>query len=348
MQRRGMSVRRACEVLKLDPRRFRRWVRGRPVAHLREKDLADLPSVARRHPHALLPEEQAEIRRAGRQDALAHLRHRKLTHHLSREGRVFCSESSVLRELRATGLVPVYQRRSRPVRPRPETDETEPNRTWRYDLTSFPTAEGPYHLIPVLDGCSRKIVGRYFGPEATSASVQSAWGKSLAEEGLLADEAPKLPAAASDRGTQMTSKSTRQFFFDLGISQSFSRARTPTDNASCESWMATLKCEQLYEADTAGLSPAEVEAMIDAFIDHYNNDRLHQSLGYVTPAERHDGRHTAIIEARRRGLQAARETRMAANRQGSDPTPSVNAALRSSEHPVSRPSGRRKAVRPCS
>jgi transposase InsO family protein len=64
-----------------------------------------------------------------------------------------------------------------------------------------------------------------------------------------------MPLAHSDRGTQMTSQSTRVFLFDLGIAQSFSRLRTPTDNASCESWMAALKCERLYEADTAELAP---------------------------------------------------------------------------------------------
>jgi hypothetical protein len=87
----------------------------------------------------------------------------------------------------------------------------------------------------------------------------------------------------------MTSRSTRQFFFDLGVVQSFSRPRTPTDNASCESWMATLKCERLYQADTATITPAEVSSMIDWFIAHYNEERLHQSLHYVTPVERHEG-----------------------------------------------------------
>ena len=249
---------------------------------------------------------------------------------------MFCSESSVLRELRRHGLVPVYQRRSRPVRPRPEVDETEPNRTWRYDLTTFPTLQGPFHLAPVLDGCSRKIVGRYFGPEATSDAVQTAWGKSLAAEGLLGADGPPLPAAASDRGTQMTSRSTAQFFFDLGVVQSFSRARTPTDNASCESWMATLKCERLYEAGTASMTPEEVESMIDRFIAYYNEERLHQSLGYVTPVERHEGRHTAIIRARREGMERARADRMAANRLGSGSTPAANEALRASQSPVSK------------
>jgi putative transposase len=57
------------------------------------------------------------------------------------------------------------------------------------------------------------------------------------------------------------------------------------------------------------MTPAEVESMIDRFIDFYNDVRLHQAIDYVTPAERHDGRHTAIIEARRRGMQEAKRRR---------------------------------------
>ena len=339
----GFSLERACEVILLDPRRLRRWVgRARGArgsgsnpaaktaqggsqghrfvadpshrskwdpASLTEADLTDLPPVARRCPQRLLESERSEILAAAGEDDLAHLRHRKLTHHLSRENRVYCSESTVLRILRSAGRVPLYVRRSRPVRPRPEIDASAPNRSWSYDLTTFPTRAGDYHLCPVLDACSRKIVGRAFSPEATSATVQLAWGKALAAEGLLAEEGPEMPAAHSDRGTQMTSRSTQAFFYDLGIDQSFSRPRTPTDNASCESWMATLKCERLYEADTAVLAPWAVEAMIDRFIDYYNHERLHQGIGFVTPVDRHEGRHTALITARQEGMRLAREKR---------------------------------------
>jgi putative transposase len=302
----GMPIARACEILMIDARRVRRWIAGRDPNSLSEEDLRDTPPVAKVRPHKLTETERKEIVKAAGDEKLAHLRHRKLTHTLSRNNRVFCAPSTTLRVLRAEGLVPVYHHRSRPQRPRPETDESEPNRTWRYDITELPTLAGPYHLVPVLDACSRKITGRYFGPEQTSAAVQIAWDKALAEEGLLAEDAPRLPAAASDRGTQMTSKSTQQFFFDLGIVQSFSRAKTPTDNAACEAWLATIKCEQLYDADTAEMTPEQVESMIDRFIDYYNNERLHQALNYVTPAERHDGHHTAIIEARKRGLKEAK------------------------------------------
>lgn len=344
----GMRVARACEVLMLDPRRVRRWM-GRVPGQVTEADLVDLPPVAHRHPHSLLPSERAEILTAAKDDDLADLRHRKLTHELSRRERAYCSASTTLRVLRSENLVPSYQRRSRPVRPRPaEADESEPNRTWRYDLTSFPTLEGPYHLVPVIDGCSRKIVGHSFSPEATSATVQDAWGKALAAEGLLVAEGPELPAAASDRGTQMTSRSTRAFFAELGIAQSFSRPRTPTDNATAESWMATLKCERLYDADTAAMTPDEVHAMIERFIGHYNEVRLHQGLGFVTPAERHDGRHTAILEARRRGMAEARAARIAANRQAHHPGALANEAHKGSTAPVSRGHGRRGIIGPCS
>jgi len=305
----GMPIARSCAILMIDARRVRRWIRGRDPQTLTERDLTDVAPIAKVCPHAVTATERSEIVTAARTKKLAHLRHRKLTHTLSRTGRVFCSPSTTLRVLRAENLLPVYHHRSRPHRPRPVTDESEPNKTWRYDFVTFPTSAGDYHLVPVLDACSRKITGRYFGPEETSASVHTAWDKALAKEGLLAEDAPKLPMAASDRGTQMTSKSTQQFFFDLGIVQSFSRPKTPTDNAACESWNATLKCERLYDADTGELKPWEVESLIDRFIDFYNHERLHQGINYVTPAERHDGRHTAIIEARRRGMQEAKQRR---------------------------------------
>lgn len=328
---RGFSMKRACEVIMLDPRRFRRWVQkarnaradpstapSMPAPGGSERlvfeaicipDLADRPPVAKIAPHRLTEGEREEILGAAGERRLAHLRHRKLCHQLSREGRVFCSESSVLRVLREAGKVPRYIRRHRPETPRPQARPSSPNTAWDYDFTTFPTIAGPYHLVPVIDRCSRKILGRYFGPEETSAAVQTAWGKSLAAEGLLAEDGPALPQAHSDRGTQMTSLSTRSFFADLGIAQTYSRARTPNDNATCESWMATLKCERLYDADTAWMSPFDLEAMIDRFIDYYNNERLHQGLGYVTPADRHEGRHLAIIAARKEGMTRARQRR---------------------------------------
>jgi hypothetical protein len=87
--------------------------------------------------------------------------------------------------------------------------------------------------------------------------------------------------------------------------------------------------------------------MIERFIGHYNDVRLHQGLGYVTPAERHDGRHTAILEARRRGMAEARAARLAANRQAPLSEPPANRAQRGSTA-MGRRSRKGKVIGPCS
>jgi transposase InsO family protein len=304
--------------------------------------------VARIRPHALRPAERAEVARAALEDDKAHLRHRKLAHTLSREERVFCSESSVLRVLRAEALVPAYRRTPRPKRAKPEVAANRPNQSWRYDFTRVPTRAGTWYLLPLLDACSKKIVGWSFEPRETAAMLERTWGKALASEGLLGLEERELPGAVSDRGTQMRARSFREFLVDLGISQVLGRPRTPADNAASEAFNATIKCERLYLLDTGAMSPFEVEAEIAAFIEDYNEVRLHQGIGFVTPAERHDGRHEAILEARRQGMQAARAARIDENRRGPGSTPRVRTPLRGSQRAGSKGSGRKKVIGPCS
>ena len=125
----GRPIARSCAILMVDARRVRRWIKGRDPQALMESDLADVPPIAKVCPHALTKNERAAIVRAARTKRLADLRHRKLTHTLSRQDKVFCSPSTTLRVLRAESLVPVYHHRSRPARPRPVTDESQPNQT---------------------------------------------------------------------------------------------------------------------------------------------------------------------------------------------------------------------------
>lgn len=277
-KRAGFTVARACEVIMLSPRRLRRWCAGRDPGGLAAADVVDRPPVAKVRPHALRPAERAEITKAALEDDKAHLRHRKLAHTLSREQRVFCSESSVLRVLRAEALVPAYRRTPKPKRAKPEVAAGEPNQSWRYDFTRVPTRAGTWYLLPILDACSKKIVGWSFEPRETAAML-----------------------------------------------------------------------ERLYLLDTGAMSPYEVESEITAFIEDYNTVRLHQGIGFVTPAERHDGRHEAIIEARRRGMQTARAARMAENRRGRPgSTLPVKTRLRGSERAGSKGSRRKKVIGPCS
>lgn len=253
-------------------------------------------------------------------EAHADQRHRKLTHLLGRDREVFVSPSSMLRLLREHDLVERAGGRAR--KPRPGREELAldgPNQLWAWDLSYIPvgTPRRFWYLVAIIDAWSRKLVGHALWPQATAAEVIATWDKALAAEGLLGleeDCRPVLPASLSDRGTQMTSRSVRAFFNDLGIVVHHARPRHPNDNAAMESWFATYKGERLWHTNYAEATPAELAEDLDGFVDFYNPGRLHQGIGFVTPVERHDGRAEALIEARRRGMAEARAQRLAENR----------------------------------
>ena len=114
--------------------------------------------------------------------------------------------------------------------------------------------------------------------------------------------------AVSDNGPQMTSGSTREFMAMCAIAQHFGRPGTPTDQAWIESLFSHIK------ADWSHLDrirdPDILRAELAVVRDEYNTVRLHAGIGYVTPADEHDGRGPRIRAARRRGLRHARWDRI--------------------------------------
>lgn len=180
-------------------------------------------------------DERAAIIEAARDEANSDKAHRKLAHHLSRTAKAFVSESTVLRVLRSAALVCRFQGRAgRPRTAKPETAVEAPNEIWAWDISYCRVGDSFWYLIAIIDLFSRKIVGHAVRPSATSDDVKDVFDKALANEGRLATDS-KLPASLSDRGPQMRSKTIRRFFYDLGITQMFSRPRTPADNATIES-----------------------------------------------------------------------------------------------------------------
>jgi transposase InsO family protein len=91
------------------------------------------------------------------------------------------------------------------------------------------------HLFAIIDVYSRKIVGWHLSMNATVKAMKMAWDKALVCEGLLSRVgAPCFPVALSDHGVQMTKKTAKEFFRDLGIKQLFARYQTPEDNSWIE------------------------------------------------------------------------------------------------------------------
>ena len=152
-----------------------------------------------------------------------------------------------------------------------------PNRRRVADITYVPTDEGWLYLAGVLDLFSRKIVG-------WSMTDHLGWdlaGEAL-DMGLLRRQPSPGRLHHSDRGVQYASEAYRELLAGHGIVVSMSRVGDCYDNAAMESFWATLKTELVHHERYA--TRDEARRSIFEYIEvFYNRQRLHSSLGYVSP-----------------------------------------------------------------
>lgn len=337
----GWSMRRACATLGVDHVRVLRWV-ARAAHGAADGPQARLAALADAKPgpapgealHGLLDWEKAAIVKVAEDWGEIDRSHRKLAHRASRLGVVHMSESSVLRVLVEAGIHLPGPGPREPLRPRawPDWAELVPGVIYIYDFTHFTASK--CCAVAVMDVVSRYWLATVVSYEESSTQVEVAFTRALIADGkehllddlLLAelasgivpdhtdtgDEVPVL-LAISDNGPQMTSKATAAFMASVRIGQHFGRPATPNDQAWIESLFGHIKQENphLERITDAG----ELEAELGRIRTFYNEIRLHQGLGYVTPEDEHTGRGAAIRAARKAGLAAAHQTRVATRRQ---------------------------------
>jgi putative transposase len=150
---------------------------------------------------------------------------------------------------------------------------------WRADITYIRLETEFVYLAVVLDAYSRRVIGwaldRSLEDDLAIAALQMAFRRRTPTEGLTHH---------SDRGVQYASNDYTGLLKDRGVRISMSRKGNPWDNATCESFMKTLKCEEIYRQEYRDL--ADARASIDQFIEKiYNGKRLHSALGYRPPVE---------------------------------------------------------------
>jgi putative transposase len=157
---------------------------------------------------------------------------------------------------------------------------TAPNRLWVGDLTYLRSWEGVTFLAFVLDAFSRKVVGWQLASHMRTDLVLDALRMALAQREPGADF--EL-VAHTDRGSQYTSADYTQELDDHGVLASVGSVGDAYDNAMAESFVDTFKTELI--ADRSWRSRTQLELAVVEYVAWFNNDRLHESLGDVSPAE---------------------------------------------------------------
>ena len=265
----SLSIERMCQLAGVSRAGFYRWLQERePV------------------------EEEMETRSAIQKIAVEHrgrYGYRRITAELHRLG-MAVNHKRVLRMLSEDNLLVVRRREFVST-----TDSNHPfpvhlnlarrmeltgiNQMWVADITYIRLKKEFVYLAVVLDAYSRKVVGWALGRSMAARLAIAALEQAIAER-----QPPPGLVHHSDRGVQYASGDYVRVLRKHQMIPSMSRPANPYDNASCESFMKTLKREEIYANDYRDLE--HLLGNVEAFIEqYYNRCRLHSALGYRTPEE---------------------------------------------------------------
>ncbi len=265
----SLSIERICQLVPVSRRGFYRSLKERRPA-----------------------EEEMEVRSAIQQIALEHRRrygYRRITAELHRRG-MEVNHKRVVRIMREDNLLAIQPKRFVVTTNSNHKFEvylnlasrmklTGINQLWVADITYIRLKAEFVYLAVILDGFSRRVVGwaldRTLAARLTVGALEQAIEKRRPEPGLVHH---------SDRGFQYACAEYVAIVEKYRMVPSMSRPANPYDNASCESFLKTLKREEIYANKYEDLE--HLRANIEEFIEeYYNRQRLHSALGYRPPEE---------------------------------------------------------------
>lgn len=214
------------------------------------------------------------------------------------EQRYFVSEASVYRLLKAHDLItsPAFIVMKAASEFKDKT--TAINQLWQTDFTYLKIIGwGWYYLSTILDDYSRYIISWKLCTTMRAEDVTDTLELALAASGCDQVHVLHKPRLLSDNGPSYVAGELAEYLADKGMSHVRGAPFHPQTQGKIERWHQTLKNRILLENYYL---PGDLEAQIEAFVEHYNHQRYHESLNNVTPADAYFGRAQAIIKRRER------------------------------------------------
>ena len=166
-----------------------------------------------------------------------------------------------------------------------------PNHVWGIDITYIRLKHGWMYLVAIVDWFSRYVVSWELDQTLEISFILETVQRALAKA------TPEI--MNSDQGSQFTSPQYTRLLLDTNVQISMDGKGRATDNIFTERLWRTVKYEEVYLNEY--VSPREARRCLKQYFDYYNNERLHQSLGYWTPAEVYFSSSTVEMETRKAG-----------------------------------------------
>jgi len=295
----GARREKACEELGISVRTVQRW-------HHQAKDgrpQAVRPALANK----LSPAEREHVLAIANQPEHASLAPHQIVPRLADKGVYVASESTFYRVLKAADQQHGRGRAKRPSGRVVTTHRADgPNQLWCWDITWLPTTvKGQfYYWYMMKDIHSRKLVANEVHESESMELAAALLRRGCLREGVAGQDQPLV--LHSDNGSAMKGSTMLAAMQNLGVMPSFSRPRVSNDNAYAETLFRTAKyCPLWPEKPFASLEEARV--WVQRFVQWYNEEHRHSGIKYVTPAQRHRGEATALLQQRVKVYEAARE-----------------------------------------
>ena len=223
---------------------------------------------------------------------------RELAVKFTDEKSYFVSEASVYRLLKAHDLItsPAFVVIKAANEFKDKT--TAINQLWQTDFTYLKVIGwGWMYLSTILDDYSRYIIAWKLCTTMKTSDVTDTLDLALQASGCDQAQVIHKPRLLSDNGSSYVSGELAEWLGDKNMGHVRGAPYHPQTQGKIERWHQTLKNRILLENY---FFPADLEAQIETFVDHYNHQRYHESINNLTPADVYFGRGQAILKQRER------------------------------------------------